>query len=187
MKRKTKPNGHADGEWSDSMLARLCGVSRQYIQKRLAAGKTPREIVFEVEQQRQRRELIEGLPVVPVPGLDGTNGNGANGDYDDAILPYGIAQARKETWLSRIREVEYHKLTHELIPVKWVQNWASHFLIQAKQALAWGASELRDQLAAESDPRQCERILAEWTSRALSHLRTMQVRFEAPPEESPAD
>jgi hypothetical protein len=170
MKRK-KPNGQAHAnDLSASEIARLAGISRQRVCWKLKQGKSAAQILQEAEAWRQR-ELLRQLPSTPVMS-----------DNVAGMLSFAQEQTAKEHWLRKIREVEYLEMTHRLIPKVWVQNWAAHCLALTRQALLWAPSELRDELSMESDPIKCGQVLERWVDRTLSHLRTMKIRFESPPE-----
>jgi hypothetical protein len=153
MQQKNKPNGH-DREWTDEMLAKLCGVSRQYVSRRLAAGKLPREIVLEVEAQRVRRERREerfsDLPTVAVPV-----GNGAN---EHQLWTYAQAQCEKEIWLSRIRKLEYEERSGKLVERDEILRQTLHVLVPSLGALRAVARDLRDELTDEQQRLVEERI-----------------------------
>jgi hypothetical protein len=151
---KPKSNGH-DREWTDEMLAKLCGVSRQYISRRLSAGKRPREIVLEVEAQRVRRERRQErfaeLPTVAVPV-----GNG--GTSEPQMWTYAQAQCEKEVWLSRIRRLEYEERSGKLVERDEILEQTLHVLLPSLSALRSVARDLRDELTGEQQKLVEERI-----------------------------
>jgi hypothetical protein len=166
-----KPNGRGADHLSATEIAKLAGISRQRVAIKLKQGKSAERIIREAETRRQR-ELLRNLPVVPVNG--------------DGIASFAVEQTTRAHWSAKIQEVEYYKRTRELIPQKWVRNWAAHFLIQAKQTLQWAPSELRDELSMESDPIKCGQILERLVDRVLSHFHSMKVMFEEPPPDEAA-
>jgi hypothetical protein len=69
-------------------------VSLTLVNRKLAQGKTPRQIIAEaVEREHQ---LVRDLPTVPVNGSAAAHG----------LVSFAEAQRRKEHALARIREAE---------------------------------------------------------------------------------
>jgi hypothetical protein len=152
--RKTKPSAQE--------IANIAGVSLTLVNRKLAQGKSPRQIISEAEAQAQQAALKNPVNVTDLTGTNGHAGNGA--------LTYSAAQASKESWLARLRELDYQERSRELIPITYVRIWASRFLVEGRDILLNAPGELADRLAAESDPRAVEEILRAWTDRIMTHF-----------------
>ena len=61
----------------------------------------------------------------------------------------------------------------ELIPVAHLRQWGTRFLIDARDTLMTGPSELQDMLAAESDPVKCAAILRAWLERVMAKFHQL--------------
>ena len=141
-------------EPSAQMIANLANVSLPLVYRKLAQGKSAREIIGEaIDRQRQTQVEPPDLP------LNGHAGNGA--------LSYAQAQAAKETALAELNRLKVMEKQRLLMPVSYFRIWAMRFLVEGKDILLNGPGELRDQLAAESDPIHVEQILRAWVERAL--------------------
>ena len=58
-----------------------------------------------------------------------------------------------------------------------VELWAKGMVIKAREALSRIGSELRDRLAAETDPVECERLVESEIRRALDELASNAARM----------
>ncbi len=143
-----------------AQVAALAGVSVQLVQRKRALGKSDRAIVAEALAQEER--VAQKHPVVNVTDVIGTNGHASN-----QALSYSAAQASKESWLARLRELDYQERSRELIPISYLRIWASRFLVEGRDILLNGPGELADRLASESDPRVVEEILRTWVDRVV--------------------
>ena len=74
----------------------------------------------------------------------------------------------------------------ELMPVSYVRQWASRFLIEGRDELLKGPSELQDALAAEDDPRKVNAILRAWLDRAIAKFEQLKTLWEGNAEEKVA-
>lgn len=86
------------------------------------------------------------------------------------------AQLRKEAALANLRELEYAQKRGQLVPVVMVNAWFSDVIIRARDGLLRLPAELRDRVAAETDPVEVEKMLYEKISEVLRRLRTMDGR-----------
>lgn len=102
-------------------------------------------------------------PEIPgwVPGADGQN--------DFATL--NQAKIRKEVALADKHELDLAERRKELIDRHKVQLWVTGMVTRARDMLLRVAPELRDQLAASDDPLECERLVKNAITHALSSLR----------------
>jgi hypothetical protein len=151
------------GQLSVQQIAAVAGVSETLVRKKLNQGKTGREII--AEAVAREREAVNGLPTVPVAPINGHAGG--------AALSYSAAQAAKENWAAKLRELEYQQRSRQLLPLAYVRVWAMRFLVEGRDLLLNGRNELADQLAAETDPQKVAAILEGWTDRVM--LRYFQL------------
>jgi hypothetical protein len=163
MKRQN--NGH--GGWSATMIAKLCDVSPQYINRKLAEGRKPFDIIVEIGMQQQKRGQFMDLPSIPVPG------DGAAADLP--LLSYSQALRRKENFLADLRMIEVEERRGRLIPKVYVRKWALGFMHAAREILERLPGELADELAAESDVRKVKQILETAVARVIAAFREHNV------------
>jgi hypothetical protein len=174
MKSKIKPNGHAGhanaNDLKKSEIAKLAGVTPQRVSQKLRQGKSVNQILKEAETRRQK-QMLRQFPWVPV-----------DSDEDVASsVTFARAQAAKEQALSELRRIEVLEKKGELIPVAYVRHWGLNFLIQGRQILEWGPTEMRDELAAETDPVKCEAIVRRRDERVLDAFHRLEVLWTQPP------
>jgi hypothetical protein len=174
MKRKIKPNGHAvnANDLPPAEVARLAQISPQRVAQKLRQGKSVNQILKEAENRRTK-QMLRQYPWVPV-----------DSDEDVASsVTFAQAQAAKEQALSELRQLEVLEKKGELIPVAYVRHWGLNFLIQGRQILEWGPTEMRDELAAESDPIKCEAIVRRRDERVLDAFHRLEVLWTLAPGE----
>jgi hypothetical protein len=166
MKRKQRPPKAKAGP---SQVAGAAGCSKQLASRLLKRGMTKGEIIERIADNKQREAALLDLPVVPV------NGHAANG-----MMPFAQAQAAKENWLAELRRIEVMKARRELMPVAYMKLWGTNFLTEAKDLWLRGPSELRDALAAESDPAKCEAIVRGFCERVVERLSQLERLWNPP-------
>lgn len=131
-------------------LAERLGVSRQLVGKLFSRGYSVAQIEARIQLRRVKEEPRSGaaatinghtnghdpldLPTVPVP----------------VMPPFAESEARKEYFLSEIRELQAAKLRGQALPVEPLRSvvfYASHFLTNRLRDLP---DELMDQLGPEN-------------------------------------
>jgi hypothetical protein len=163
---------------SAEVIAKIAKVSVQLVYKKLSRGKTASEIIVEAARWHEMQEASKiEIPIIPFDGMNGTDSHALNG-YGN--LSYAAAQAAKERALAELRQLEVMEKRGEVIPLEYVKHWASNFLIQGKQILEWGPAEMRDQLAAESDPLQCEAIVRRRDERVMERFYQLETLWNPP-------
>jgi hypothetical protein len=174
-----------DSGVSATTIAKIAKVSVQLVYRKLAQGKTASEIIVEAARWRERQQLAGGLdlPVVPIEGdvasaTNGKNGHSKNGTWGN--MTYAAAQTAKENALAELRQVELMEKRRELIPVVYVRHWGLTFLIEARNTLERGPSELRDELASLSDPIRCGEVMQKWVDRVIHHFYQLKTMWEPP-------
>jgi hypothetical protein len=163
-------------------LARETGLAEATISKKLKRGMSP-EAIRAAALQRQGR--------MPVKGKLHTPGRGRPplpSEYDMVV----DARARydeMETWklrrakaLAERQEIENMLRRGELMPVTYARKWGLRFLIDGRDELLKGPSELADQLAAESDPLKVAAILRAWLERAIAKFEQLEMLWKGEAE-----
>lgn len=87
------------------------------------------------------------------------------------------AQRRKEIATANQRELDYRQKVGELVPRYQMEQWLAGSILAAKDILLKIGPELRDKLAAETDPNRVEVMIVTDVERALRELESMQVRI----------
>jgi hypothetical protein len=128
---------------SGKLLAKKAGLSEASISAKRAKGKTDKEILEEGKRIHGKRKTTES---------------------------YAAAQARKETALATIREIEVSVKRRELVPIGKINAFVAGMIIKAREELLRIAPELRDRLAQEADPIACEQLVAARIQSALNVL-----------------
>lgn len=100
----------------------------------------------------------------PTGGVIGQTSTKAHGEK------YYDAQARKESALADMHELKYREAIGELLPVGMLNAWFSGCIIKCRDILLNIGPELRDRLAQESDPVQCDELVTFEIRRALAEL-----------------
>jgi hypothetical protein len=179
MSKKKLPAGV-----SAEVIARIANVSVQLVYKKLSRGKSPVEIIIEAARWHEMQVASKvGIPVVPFDGTAGVNGTDTHVLNGYGNLSFAAAQTAKENALAELRQLEVLEKKGELIPKNYVRHWGLNFLIQGRQILEWGPTEMRDELAAESDPVKCEAIVRRRDERVLDAFYRLEVLWTLAPGE----
>lgn len=151
----------------------------KYVPKRVRAAKL-REEQAGVESRGGSVEVPVSVPTVPTVPTAFTIDHPSQlapvmefGDNSISGETIARAQLRKEIALANNRELEYFQKRQLLVPVAHVNRWFGGVIIQARDALLRLPAELRDRIAAETDPIECERVIREKLVEVLKRLRTM--------------
>ena len=127
--------------------------------------------------------LIPTLPVSPQPVRIGQAGGA---EYEAALTEnamfekLGNAKLRRAQALAERAEIENEQRRGELVPVAYMRRWGMRFLIDGRDELLKGPSELADSLAAESDPVRAEQILRGWVEQTLAKFANLQALWACP-------
>ena len=169
MKKKGKPSADP-ARPSAAQIARLAGISISRVNALRQQGRTDGEIVA-AAQQRREQMVLRDFPTVPV-----------NGHAADGAVSYAASLAEKEKWTAELRKIEVMRQRRELMPVVYFRYWATKFLAEAKDLWLRGPSELRDQLASETDPICCEALVRGFVEQVVGRLYQCE-RLWNPPED----
>jgi hypothetical protein len=134
-------------ELTAQQIANVAGVSLTLVHRKLAQGKSPRQIISEAVLQAEKAALKNAaVNVTELSGSDnarplshGTNGHAAS-------VPFSEAQRRKELALAGLREAELAEKTRELMPVEEARKWLTHIFVPLVQGFRALPTELRDML-----------------------------------------
>jgi hypothetical protein len=84
------------------------------------------------------------------------------------------AKLRRARALAERQELENMLRRGELMPVAYARQWGVRFLIDGRDELLKGPSELADSLAAESDPLKVAAMLRAWLDRAIAKFEQLE-------------
>jgi hypothetical protein len=172
MKGKPKPAKKA----GPSETARDAGCSKSQAHKLLGRGLSKEEIITRTAERKARAEARAGV------GNNHVNGAPTNGFPVTPWPTFAQSEARKEHLLAELRDLQLMRERGELIPASYVRIWAGRFLVEAKDILLAGPSELQDVLAAECDPLRINTILRGWVERAFDRFHKCDGIWRTPPE-----
>lgn len=134
-------------------VAAKAGVSHVLVDRKLKQGKSEAQIIEEANVRRQKQAEK------PAKVTDKTES-------------FAEAQARKETALANLRELELAEKRAELISAADVKTaWAAH-IAGCKNKLISMADELMDKIAVESSAVKCRQMILDRVRTALAELST---------------
>jgi hypothetical protein len=172
---KPKPRTKRTQNVGVSALARECGMAYSTVSKQLTRGLT-------ADQIRQRAHAIKGTGTPPAAKKTAQE----KSEYDQLIERRSKldqledAKLRRADALAVRQELDNMVKRGELVPIAYIRLWAIRFLVDGRDELLKGPSELADTLAAEDDPKKIAAILTRWLERALakfSQLETLWARI----------
>lgn len=100
--------------------------------------------------------------------------------YEDAVADHQQAEKIDQARLRRAialadkQELENAQKIAELVPIAQIRVWGTRFLVQARDLMLKGPSEMQDQLANETVPGKCNQIVRDWVDRVLGELRNLE-------------
>ena len=129
-------------------LAAKVGISPALVNRKRQQGKSDEQIAEEAAKKAPTKPVARSVP-------------------DET---YAEAQARKETALADLRELEREEKRGNLISASDVKTaWAAH-IAAVKNKLMQMPDELSDKLAAEASPVKCRQLVLEKVRGALTEL-----------------
>jgi hypothetical protein len=176
MQRK-KSKAKAGAEASAAQVARLAGISMNRVYRLRQEGRSDSEIIAASQQRREQQAVLRNLPAVPVSA---TNGHAATG-----AVSYSQSLAEKERWMAALRRLQYQERSGELVRACDVRLFCTRLLIEARDILVSGPSELADELAAETDAQRVQEILRRWSERVAERFYRLTLWAERPTEPEP--
>lgn len=164
-------------------LAREIGLSGAAVSKKMKAGMT-------AEQIRQEAAQKKGLP--RVGHSHGPGRPPSANEYDlvvqgrERMDKLDEMKFRRAKALAERSEIDNMLKRGELMPVSYVRTWATRYLVDGRDTLLAGPSELQDVLAAEDDPLKVNAILRAWLERAMAKFHQLEKLWGAGAEEKVA-
>lgn len=133
-------------------------------------GAPSRPLLVEVKPESENRAIV-----VAPPRLEGSDDNGDERDApesaaDATTSEYRTHRASREKYSSLKQELEYKQLAGELIAVDEAKQIVSTAFRAIRDSVLNVAARLKDQLAAENDPHECERLIDAELSAALAGI-----------------
>jgi len=174
-------------QYGATALARELGADHSNVARMMREGKSPDEIraKYAARAELKRRGIgVRGKPLTAAPGAcftsDASQAQPANQPDSSSESIQKIADSlaeirlRKETALTIATEIANEQKRGELVPVAWVRSWCSEAIKTFSGFVTRLPTELRDRLAAESDPFAVESMLANELHHALEILSRLQ-------------
>lgn len=119
--------------------------------------------------QPQKRPVAPAAPG-SVDGSDSEAGASAEDEGDASTSEYRTHRASREKFSALKQELEYRQLAGELIPVDEAKRIAFTTFRGIRDSVLNVPARLKDQLAALTDPLQCERLMESALSAALAGI-----------------
>jgi hypothetical protein len=203
-------SGRLGSNWGVRALSRETGYSAATISRKLSRGLSPDNIRSQARLvvAQERREaaavhaagstppLTAGNPSDPSPERPPTSDAtllrpAVAHAYEDLLAGDSVFEQLEEAKLRRAKalaerqELENMLRRGELMPVSYVRAWASRFLIDGRDELLKGPSELADSLAAETDPLKVASILRAWLERAIGKFEQLEQLWQGGDQSCP--
>jgi len=160
-------------------LARETGLAEATISKKLKRGMTP-EAIRAAAAKRNAQMPVKSKP--PVKAHTPGRGRPPVPTEYDAVVEARARYDEMEGWkLRRARAMAEHQEIEnmlrrgELMPVAYARKWGLRFLMDGRDELLKGPSELADQLAAEGDPLKVAATLRAWVERAMAKFEQLEM------------
>ncbi len=151
-------------------LAKRAGVSKSLVSRKLAAGKTPDQIIAEALESRSRRAARDEAFAAGVASSD-------QAGEPVAIEKFAEAQRRKETALANLRELELAERRGELVEAVQVETEWVTVCAQIRDAVLSVPEKVAAELAALNDERAVSKILTEALREELGRV-SMKLRSD---------
>lgn len=161
-------------ELTISAYARHRGCSRQAVYQALKAGRIRRTESGKIDPDEADRMWAENTAA---PNGAGPEDEGPEPTDDElTALPWNEARALKETYLARLRRLEYWIKSGEFISASETAKTWGELARRTREGCMGLADRLADQLAAETDPFEVHRLLQREIRQALEALADDAVR-----------
>jgi hypothetical protein len=124
-----------------------------------------------VAKRRKPKKLKSEVVTGPVtPTISHNPPTRLPGMIDGQNRTFAEAQRRRE-WLRVERDrIELMRKRSELVPIAEINAFVAGMIIRAREILMRIAPELKDQLAQQANPHECEKLVAGEVFRALNEL-----------------
>ena len=137
-------------------LAREVGLPKQTVSELMRRGRGPDEIRL-YASMREGRSAQKAYAAVT--SLRNVPKSTTAGDEYECVLrgrerleAIDDAKLRRAKALAEHQEQENARKRGQLVPISYIHKWGTRFLVDARDELLRGPSDLQDALAAESDP-----------------------------------
>jgi hypothetical protein len=153
--------------------ARRLGVHHAAVQKRIKAGTlstlpdgkldwaaTEKEWTKNRDESKVRKPAA--LPIQTVPVAVHRSGSSER-NFNDAKTKREYVRLEREA-------LELKRLKGELAPIGEINAWVAGMVIRAREILLRIGPELKDRLAQQGNPHECERLVSDEVRRALNEL-----------------
>ncbi len=155
-------------ELSLAAYARHRGCSRQAVYVALRAGRIRRTESGKIDANEADRMWAENTGARPSDGV--ADAAAQDGGDELAALPWGEARALKETYLARLRRLEYRIKSGEFVSATETAKTWGELARRTREGCLALADRLADQLAAEDDPFEIHQLLSRELRQALEAL-----------------
>lgn len=155
-----------------SALARELGVSAATISMRMKRGQTIDQIRADFRHKTHKK------------GGQGIGKPPTGGEYDMVVASrtryeqLEDAKLRRAKALAERQEIENMLRRGELMPITYARQWGIRFLMDGRDEMLKGPSELADQLAAETDPLKVQAILRAWMERVIAKFEQLEMLWK---------
>jgi hypothetical protein len=152
--------------------ARRLGVHHAAVQKRIKAGTLPTlpggkldSVTLNAQWTKNRDESKVRKPVAPVYSEPVPVRRFATGERN-----FADAKTKREYVRLEREALELRRVKGELAPIGEINAWVAGMIIRAREVLTRIGPELKDRLAQQTSPHECEALINAEVRRALSDL-----------------
>jgi hypothetical protein len=170
-----------------SALARETGFSAAAVSKKLKDGKTPDQIRQDAARRQGRAPSKAKGAAKAAAAPSNRRGPGRPplpSEYDLVVQSRSKHDAMEDAKLRRAKalaerqEIENMLRRGELMPIAYARKWAIRFLMDGRDEMLKGPSELADALAAEDDPLKTAAIVRGWIERVIAKFEQLKQLWE---------
>jgi hypothetical protein len=157
-------------------LARETGLAKSTVSSMMRRGVSPEKIRAEAAIRRGDLKPASKKKAAPEQPEEG--------EYElllqrrDRVDALEEMKFRRAKALAERQEIENMLRRGELLPTAYARKWGMRFLIDGRDELLKGPSELADSLAAETDPLNVAEILRAWLERAMDKFEQLRMLWE---------
>jgi hypothetical protein len=83
---------------------------------------------------------------------------------------YLAAKTQREYVRLKLDDLDLQRKRGELAPIGEINAWVSSMIVKARDILLRMPADLKDRMAQQADPHECERLMAQEVRRALNEL-----------------
>ena len=153
---------------SARQAAKELGLTHGALLKAAKTGRITRELDKTFVVEKVRRQLAENTnghqrrkPMSLVTYLP---------EADTSNRTFAEAQRQREWARVEKEALQLRRMQGELAPIGEVNAWVAGMVLRAREILTAMPAQLKDQLAQQTDPHECEQLIAAEVRRALDGL-----------------